>query len=567
MPGLPDKYYDPPMGGGDDINLPFIIGISSSLSFMLLIVLVLAIYYIFFNESLLSSEYQGNTLNIPDSFSNLEDDLENESLYLDKLSNDDQFYYRMGKKFQMTHKPSLTPMGQALDLNTELSIRNRGIHVFYFDSYVDQLTELLDDDDTVNDENTPLIDNRLGSSEYGTYIRNDIPFLVEDKTDISFLTGNPSSTALNLPLPTKNRHNETVYFEVKLFEFDPATTKISVGLSTKPNPNFRLPGEFYYSFGLESSGHLKINRPLYLEEDIPVLTPQLIQGDVIGVGFKSLSGTIFITHNGKKKADIIKNLKTDLYPCIGCVGGRSKVQVNLGQSGFVFIEANVKKLGFCESNNEGNLGAPPNYDRVIKKEHKQDTATEVSTSSSSDIILEQGEALPPHYPVEEDTFFGPQALITRHQKNNNEITEIPSNPPSYRSNSSSSEKFVKILSTKLNQQQQIPDQLLNLNERYYEHSTSQFDQNENSNSNTGLALSDQNLQKLLAIDETRSDLEDSKQRAQDKETQSEPVSAEGSSSPDANTSSLVLDSTSKDPLKAKKKKKKSTKKARKNRKP
>ncbi|ODV98319.1 hypothetical protein PACTADRAFT_78705 [Pachysolen tannophilus NRRL Y-2460] len=531
---------DPINSGPDDLNLPFLIGLSSTLSFVLLILLILSIYYIFFNDFSSSSEFfghnsaNGNILNIPDNFNYDENQiLENESIYLKNFNKNQLFYYNLGKKFQKLYKPILKPMGNGIDLNVELLIRDRGIKVFYFEQYVDQIDSLLQDNNDNNNssETTPMINNSLTTNTYYGSISglgNDLPYIVEDKTDITFLTDNPSTTILNLPLPTKNRNNDTVYFEVKLFDFDYNTTKINIGLSTKPAPNFRLPGEYYYSFGVETSGFLKINNPFNDELNSSVLTPQLIQGDVIGIGFKSNSGTVFVTHNGKKVADILKKLKTDLYPCIGAVGAPCKVQVNLGDSGFVFIEANVKRLGFCENNNEGHLGAPPFYDDVVAGKIERSNHAGVGNNNTAeegnagDVILQQGEALPPEYPIDEETFFGPKALLeTRNksqpsaEKSQHLLKMIPDNPPNYKSNASyksgeklseevnssqpsssasssksstkkKKQKIQDILNRKnedLKNQQEIPDSLLTLNERIYEHKSSDFDRNENGDVN------------------------------------------------------------------------------------
>lgn len=68
-----------------------------------------------------------------------------------------------------------------------------------------------------------------------------------------------------------------------------------------------------------------------------------------------------------------------------------ELHVNLGQVGFVFIEANVKKYGFGSV--YGEIGIPPSY-----------TGNEIKT----DTILQRGEDIPPKYCDDRDTddFFG-----------------------------------------------------------------------------------------------------------------------------------------------------------------
>lgn len=87
--------------------------------------------------------------------------------------------------------------------------------------------------------------------------------------------------------------------------------------------------------------------------------PEIVQGDVIGVGYRPRTGTIFFTRNGKKLEDVAHGLKTqNFFPAIGA-NGPATVHVNLGQSGFVFIEANVKKWGLAPVT--GSLAPPPPY--------------------------------------------------------------------------------------------------------------------------------------------------------------------------------------------------------------
>lgn len=84
-----------------------------------------------------------------------------------------------------------------------------------------------------------------------------------------------------------------------------------------------------------------------------------MQGDVIGVGYRPRTGTIFFTRNGKKLDDVAHGLKTqNFFPTIGA-NGPCQVHVNFGQLGFVFIEANVKKWGLAPAS--GSLAPPPPY--------------------------------------------------------------------------------------------------------------------------------------------------------------------------------------------------------------
>lgn len=84
-----------------------------------------------------------------------------------------------------------------------------------------------------------------------------------------------------------------------------------------------------------------------------------MQGDVIGVGYRPRTGTIFFTRNGKKLDDVAHGLKSqNFFPSVGS-NGPCTVHVNFGQMGFVFIEANVKKWGLAPMT--GSLAPPPPY--------------------------------------------------------------------------------------------------------------------------------------------------------------------------------------------------------------
>ena len=87
--------------------------------------------------------------------------------------------------------------------------------------------------------------------------------------------------------------------------------------------------------------------------------PELVQGDVIGVGYRPRTGSIFFTRNGKKLEDVAHALKSqNFFPTVGA-NGPCTIHVNFGQSGFVFIEANVKKWGLAPMT--GSLAPPPPY--------------------------------------------------------------------------------------------------------------------------------------------------------------------------------------------------------------
>lgn len=104
-----------------------------------------------------------------------------------------------------------------------------------------------------------------------------------------------------------------------------------------------------------SLGQRRYNQPFHG----PVYGPSYAQGDVVGVGYRPRTGTIFFTRNGKKLEDVAHGLKSqNLFPTVGA-NGPCTIHVNFGQSGFVFIEANVKKWGLAPTT--GSLAPPPPY--------------------------------------------------------------------------------------------------------------------------------------------------------------------------------------------------------------
>jgi SPRY domain len=79
----------------------------------------------------------------------------------------------------------------------------------------------------------------------------------------------------------------------------------------------------------------------------------------VGCGYRPRTGTIFFTRNGRKLEDVAHGLKNqNFFPSVGA-NGPCHVHVNFGQSGFVFIEANVKKWGLAPMT--GSLAPPPPY--------------------------------------------------------------------------------------------------------------------------------------------------------------------------------------------------------------
>ncbi|RDB28507.1 Protein ssh4 [Hypsizygus marmoreus] len=240
-----------------------------------------------------------------------------ESRWLESVPEHVRREYLRAKDHQAQYQPNSLPTD--ITLSQFLSIQEKGVSAWSFEP----------DYETVNS------------------------LLVHARTEITFLPDPASSSCVqsNLPLP---KLNEVYYWEVKMFDL-PETTTVAVGLATKPYPPFRLPGLNRYSVAYHSNGDKSHNYPFTASPFGPVLK----EGDVLGVGYRPRTGTVFFTRNGRKMEDAFVGLsRWNLFPTIGADGPCS-VHVNLGQAGFVFIEANVKKWGLAPS--VGTLAPPPAY--------------------------------------------------------------------------------------------------------------------------------------------------------------------------------------------------------------
>ncbi len=118
----------------------------------------------------------------------------------------------------------------------------------------------------------------------------------------------------------------------------------------------KITGWNKYSVGFFSADGSKChNQPWHAQS----YGPAYVQGDVVGVGYRPRTGTVFFTRNGKKFEDAYVGLhRHNFFPTVGA-DGPAELHVNLGQSGFVFIEANVKKWGLAPM--VGTLAPPPAY--------------------------------------------------------------------------------------------------------------------------------------------------------------------------------------------------------------
>lgn len=357
---------------------------------------------------------------------------------LAQLSPEEQFYYKQGEEYIKQNPPFL--------LNQELLQQSE-------DSNPDTTRE-----DPIMNEQTRQYIQEEGAYAWEFSPNPDMPnhtVIVENKTEVSFPNYNyDASISTNLPIPCINK---VYYCEFKIFETDGPLNSdenvskgvISFGLSTQPYPYFRLPGRHHHSIAYDSNGARRFNDSFKLNEQLRTLFPQCEKGDIVGIGYRSRSGTVFFTRNGKKLNEKsvgghIRGWKFQyLYPIIGS-NVPCQIHVNFGTYGFVYIEANVKKWGYAKSN--GIKLPPPSYedygkdtllesggedndfDEDFSDGDSDNIAAGSTTNLNDDIIIRNGEILPPP-PGFEFTMSPPTGKKIINEEIN--LDSLPMLPPSY----------------------------------------------------------------------------------------------------------------------------------------
>ncbi|AMD20051.1 HCL100Cp [Eremothecium sinecaudum] len=382
---------------------------SISMLFMIFCYLLLTVMYYmvkllarryFANGILLSSgeASSGNIRGDTDDWHNNLDDEEEVRHKVALLSPQEQFYYKQGEEF-IKQNPPLT-----LSSNT---VAGNG------DSNGSRPSAA---EDMVMNEQTRLYIEEEGAHAWEFKPSLNLPedsVIVENKTELTFLNYNTDvSVTTNLPIPVVNR---VYYFECKIFEVNNSSANssrnhepsdnelMSFGLSTCPYPYFRLPGRHHHSVAYDSSGGRRLNNSFNLSPELAQAFPKCEKGDVIGVGYRTRSGTVFFTRNGTKLKEKhigghIRGWKFRyLYPIIGA-NFPCKIHVNFGTYGFVFIEANVKKWGYAKAN--GVKLPPPAYDEynqdmLLESSYEDEISDAESLTSLTDDIYDNRGLLPP----------------------------------------------------------------------------------------------------------------------------------------------------------------------------
>ncbi|CCF56777.1 hypothetical protein KAFR_0B04810 [Kazachstania africana CBS 2517] len=394
-----------------------------------------------------------------------------------RLPAEEQFYYKQGEEYIRQNPPLLI---SPLPISEE-------------DEFVDPI---------INEQTNQFIEEE-GAYAWEFQPDQNLPndtIMVENKTEITFLNYNyDASVQTNLPIPCINR---VYYCEFKIFELNTSNVSrsisdnetvltqsssesdadeeeeeeeevardnqhhslssksetndlISFGLSTSPYPYFRLPGRHHHSIAYDSNGSRRFNDSFELDPELKNLFPSCEKGDVIGIGYRSRSGTVFFTRNGKKLNEKsvgghIRGWKFKyLYPTVGA-NVPCKIHVNFGTYGFLYIEANVKKWGYSKMN--GMKLPPPSYDQYGQDALLESAGEDNDDSNNDDRSVffakfnedslrdENGQLLPPPPGFEFST--SPHAYSINEEIN---MDSLPMDPPNYSDNESSYKSpFAKI---------------------------------------------------------------------------------------------------------------------------
>lgn len=301
-----------PANGVNSTVKGILIGLSSAFGSAILVTIVFALIYFFRHTErgrIVLSRFGG----LPGEYDDEQAFIREEAEALEEMDDLQRFEYERAKAFIRSNPPDSLPTD--ISLSQFLAIQEKGVSAWEFEPEIE--------------------------------VAN---CFVEGRTEIEFFDSE-CSVSSNLPIP---KQNEVYYWESKIYD-KPEQTSISIGMTTKPYPAFRLPGLHKHSISYENNGNRRWNQPFSSTPYGPIY----VQGDVIGIGYKPRTGTVFFTRNGKKLDDLPQTMKSqNLFPTIGS-NGPCTVHVNFGQMGFVFIEANVKKWGLAPMT--GSLAPPPPY--------------------------------------------------------------------------------------------------------------------------------------------------------------------------------------------------------------
>ncbi|KAI9270694.1 concanavalin A-like lectin/glucanase domain-containing protein [Phascolomyces articulosus] len=130
------------------------------------------------------------------------------------------------------------------------------------------------------------------------------------------------------------------YFEISVVEAEPDIV-MSIGLSTKPYPLFRMPGWNKHSIGYHSDDGRKFIDDATGGQDYG---PSWQKGDTIGCGYSPTEGNVYFTKNGQMLGLAYTGITPLNYYASLAADGPCKITVNFGMKPFLY-----------------DLFAPPSY--------------------------------------------------------------------------------------------------------------------------------------------------------------------------------------------------------------
>ncbi|GBC05692.1 hypothetical protein RclHR1_06380003 [Rhizophagus clarus] len=189
--------------------------------------------------------------------------------------------------------------------------------------------------------------------------RSKIVSIINDGKTIKFLKNLDCNIQTNYPyfVPIVEGDNlkdvkSLHYFEITIIEnSDPFNTDIAIGLTTKPYPEFRLPGLNLYSVGYHSINGKKYNNNIIGID----YGPNWIEAGVtIGCGYDSNNGNVFFTKNGQFLDNAFTDINHIWFPTIGAKG-LCTIEINFGNDlNNEFLYKDARGYGPDGSNTNNN---------------------------------------------------------------------------------------------------------------------------------------------------------------------------------------------------------------------
>lgn len=122
------------------------------------------------------------------------------------------------------------------------------------------------------------------------------------------------------------------YFEMRVEDSRPETV-LSIGMTTRPYPLFRMPGWNRYSVGYHSDDGCKFLDDATGGQDYG---PSWGNGDTVGCGYEPETGHVFFTLNGHMVGTAFSSAARNAYYASIGSDGPATVHVNFGKEPFLY---------------------------------------------------------------------------------------------------------------------------------------------------------------------------------------------------------------------------------------